>query len=100
MLSASLLLLGVAGCAVLASQVPFQQPSSLSNGPNSLLHLPGFSSFLDDIRKNASVPGISIGVVRLGADKQPVVQLATSGRKTEDGDGHDLTADVRPATSQ
>ena len=54
-----------------------------------------FDSFVDEIRRNASIPGISIGVVRLGEDKEPVVQLGSWGRKTEDGDGHDLTGDVR-----
>ena len=93
MLSAFLLALIAAEGAV-ATQVPLQPP------PLTPLHLtslasPEYTSFLEDIRKNASIPGLSVGVVRLGEDGEPVVQLASSGRKTEDGNGHDLTVDVR-----
>ena len=55
---------------------------------------PQLLSYVDEIRQNGSIPGISIGVVRLGENREAVVQLASSGRKTEAGNGHDLTTDV------
>ena len=79
---------------VSATQQPFTTPTAKLRQSDSLLS-PSFISFVDEIRKNGSIPGISIGVVRLGEDKEPVVQLAASGRKTEEGNGHDLTPDVR-----
>ena len=79
---------------VSATQQPFTAPTTKLRQPDSLLSAP-FLSFVDEIRQNGSIPGISIGVVRLGEDKEPFVQLAASGRKTEEGNGHDLTGDVR-----
>ena len=55
---------------------------------------PQLLSYVDEIRQNGSIPGVSIGVVRLGEDNEPIVQLVSSGRKTEAGKGHDLTPDV------
>ena len=77
----------------LATQQPFASPTTKLLQTDTLLSA-SFLSFVDEIRKNGSIPGISIGVVRLGEDKQPIVQLASSGRKTEGGNGHDLTPDV------
>ncbi|TBU36177.1 beta-lactamase/transpeptidase-like protein [Dichomitus squalens] len=54
----------------------------------------GLLSYVDEIRQNGTIPGISIGVVRLGENKEPIIQLASSGRKTEEGNGHDLTPDT------
>ena len=59
---------------------------------------PQLLSYVDEIRQNGSIPGISIGVVRLGENNEPIVQLAASGRKTEEGNGHDLTTDVCPCS--
>ncbi|EJF60227.1 beta-lactamase/transpeptidase-like protein [Dichomitus squalens LYAD-421 SS1] len=55
---------------------------------------PQLLSYVDEIRQNGTIPGISIGVVRLGKNKEPIIQLASSGRKTEEGNGHDLTPDT------
>ncbi|EIW63119.1 beta-lactamase/transpeptidase-like protein [Trametes versicolor FP-101664 SS1] len=61
---------------------------------------PAFHAFVDEVRENASVPGISVGVVRLSGDNtKPQVELASWGRKTEDGDANDLTTDAFLATS-
>ncbi|RPD64202.1 beta-lactamase/transpeptidase-like protein [Lentinus tigrinus ALCF2SS1-7] len=54
---------------------------------------PEFGGFIEEVMKNGSIPGISVGVVRLGEDKKPIVQLGSWGRKTEDGNGHDLSPD-------
>ena len=82
-------IIAVAGVVTLtvAFQTPLQAATSLFS--------PRFSSFIDEIRRNGSIPGISVGVVRLGEDKQPIVQLGSWGQKTEGGNGHDLTVDVR-----
>ena len=90
MLGTALLLQVLAAGIAAGTQVVLQPPPPLAS-----LASPEYNSFLDDVRRNASIPGVSVAVVRLGQDKEPVVQLATSGRKTEDGDGHDLTVDVR-----
>ncbi|PIL26205.1 hypothetical protein GSI_11960 [Ganoderma sinense ZZ0214-1] len=78
---------------VSATQQPFTAPTTKLRQTDSLLSA-SFISFVDEIRKNGSIPGISVGVVRLGEGKEPVMQLAASGRKTEEGSGHDLTADT------
>ncbi|KAH9855877.1 beta-lactamase/transpeptidase-like protein [Lenzites betulinus] len=50
------------------------------------------SIFVERILNGSAIPGVSLGVVRLNhTDKQPVVELAAWGRRTEEGDGHDLT---------
>ncbi|KAI0351246.1 beta-lactamase/transpeptidase-like protein [Trametes cingulata] len=74
-----------------ATQVPLGVAPSLSEDP---ILSPAFHAFVDELRKNSSIPGISVGAVRLGKDKKPEVYLASWGRKTEDGDGHDLTPDT------
>ncbi|KAI0334281.1 beta-lactamase/transpeptidase-like protein [Cubamyces sp. BRFM 1775] len=54
-----------------------------------------FLAFVEDLRQDMSIPGISLGVVRLADDGQPpATQFAAFGRKLEDGDGHDLTPDT------
>ncbi|KAJ3002538.1 hypothetical protein NUW54_g4980 [Trametes sanguinea] len=73
-----------------ATQIPLQQPT-ISHDP---ILSPEFLSFVDELRNNVSIPGISLGVVRLNDDKQPVTQLAAWGRKTEDADEDDLTTDA------
>ncbi|EJF60228.1 beta-lactamase/transpeptidase-like protein [Dichomitus squalens LYAD-421 SS1] len=49
---------------------------------------------MDEIRQNGTIPGISVGVVRLAENKEPIIQLASSGRKTEEGNGLDLSPDT------
>ena len=56
---------------------------------------PEWYAYIEQLRQNDSIPGISVGVVQIGEDKKPGVQLASWGRKTEEGDGHDMTPDVR-----
>ncbi|KAI0655708.1 beta-lactamase/transpeptidase-like protein [Cubamyces menziesii] len=54
-----------------------------------------FLTFVEELRQNTSIPGISLGVVRLaGESEEPITQFAAFGRKLEDGDGHDLTSDT------
>ncbi|KAI1795410.1 beta-lactamase/transpeptidase-like protein [Ganoderma leucocontextum] len=60
---------------------------------NGILSLE-WHAYIEQIRQNDSIPGISVGVVRVGEDKAPVMQLASWGRKTEEGDGHDMTPDT------
>ena len=55
---------------VSATQQPFTAPTAKLRRTDSLLSAP-FLSFVDEIRQNGSIPGISIGVVRLGEDKEP-----------------------------
>lgn len=57
---------------------------------------PEWHAYIEQLRQDDSIPGISIGVVRFEEGKEPDVQFASFGRKTEEGDGHDMTPDVRP----
>lgn len=86
------------GAALAAEQVPLQQPIELgatSTRSDGSILSPAFHAFVDELRKNASIPGISVGVVRLAGDNtKPQVELASWGRKTEGGDPNDLTTDV------
>ena len=82
--------------ACLATQEAFSLPDNNASKfrlTDTLLS-PQLLSYVDEIRQNGSIPGISIGVVRLGENNEPIIQLASSGRKTEAGNGHDLTTDV------
>ena len=56
---------------------------------------PEWHAYIEQLRQDDSIPGISVGVVRFGESKEPEVQFASFGRKTEEGDGHDMTPDVR-----
>ncbi|TFK90155.1 beta-lactamase/transpeptidase-like protein [Polyporus arcularius HHB13444] len=80
-----------------AGQAPLivQHPDPGSGWGPAETHLgsPDFIGFIEEVMRNGSIPGISLGVVRLGKDKEPIVQLGSWGRKTEDGDGHDLSPD-------
>ncbi|KAI0363941.1 beta-lactamase/transpeptidase-like protein [Pilatotrama ljubarskyi] len=89
-LIASLVLVAAATIAG-ATQVSLRVTPSASDNP---ILSPTFHSFVDELRKNTSIPGISIGAVRLGKDKKPQVYLASWGRNTEDGDADDLTPDT------
>lgn len=54
-----------------------------------------FLAYVEDLRQNASIPGTSLGIVRLaGENEEPVTQFAAFGRKLEESDGDDLTSDV------
>ncbi|OSC96792.1 beta-lactamase/transpeptidase-like protein [Trametes coccinea BRFM310] len=52
------------------------------------------SRFVEDVLNASTIPGLSMGVVRLDNVRQPVVELAAWGRRTEDGDRDDLTPDT------
>lgn len=74
--------------------MPLQLNATSSSSKESIFS-PDFRAFVEELRINASIPGISVGAVRLSGDgKTPQVELASWGRKTEEGDGHDLTPDV------
>ncbi|KAM5537317.1 hypothetical protein V8D89_009047 [Ganoderma adspersum] len=60
---------------------------------------PEWHAYIEQIRQNDSIPGVSIGVVRFGKDKNSEVQLASWGRKTEEGDGHGITSNAFLSTS-
>ncbi|CDO69943.1 hypothetical protein BN946_scf184836.g17 [Trametes cinnabarina] len=89
---------------VLATQERLQFPSILGTSrtaTSSVLRTSSdailsqeFLEFVHELRNNASIPGVSLGVVRLNGNKRPLAQVAAWGRKTEDGDGHDLTTDT------
>ncbi|KAI9067465.1 beta-lactamase/transpeptidase-like protein [Trametes sanguinea] len=55
---------------------------------------PDVSRFVEGVLNVSTIPGLSMGVVRLDDAKQPVVELAAWGRRTEDGGGIDLTPDT------
>ena len=97
-----ILLVGAATwSACLGTQEAFSLPDTNASKfrlTDTLLS-PQLLSYVDEIRQNGSIPGVSIGVVRLGEDSEPIVQLASSGRKTEEGDGRDLTPAVRSLIS-
>nr|VWO99815.1 Polyketide synthase [Ganoderma boninense] len=67
--------------------------------PSNAIVSPEWHAYIEQLRLNDSLPGISVGVVRFGEDKEPEVQLASWGRKTEEGDGHDMTPDAFLSTS-
>ncbi|KAI0632695.1 beta-lactamase/transpeptidase-like protein [Trametes polyzona] len=75
-----------------SSQVPLQVLTPGGFSDEAILS-PSFYSFVEELRKNKSIPGISVGAVRLAGDpgKEPRVHLLSWGRRTEDGDGNDLT---------
>ncbi|KAI0640979.1 beta-lactamase/transpeptidase-like protein [Trametes meyenii] len=79
---------------IFAAQVPLQPPVSLPQATRGPILSSDFYEFVEDVRDKAAIPGISVGAVRLGDGKQPITQVASWGRKTEDGDGHDLTPDT------
>ncbi|KAI0828035.1 beta-lactamase/transpeptidase-like protein [Trametes gibbosa] len=57
---------------------------------------PVVSVFVEGVLNQSTIPGVSMSVVRLSpVDKQPVVELAAWGRRTEGGDGNDLTPDTQ-----
>ena len=83
-------LAAAAAIAAHGSQVPlthFPEAGRPARRPSeTFLGSPEFDGFIEEIMKNGSIPGVSLGVVRLGEDRQPIVQLGSWGRKTEDGE--------------
>ncbi|EPS99303.1 hypothetical protein FOMPIDRAFT_114665 [Fomitopsis schrenkii] len=54
---------------------------------------PGLSQYITDLLTSAQIPGISLGVVH-ASGSDPDTELESWGRKTEDGDGNDLSPDT------
>lgn len=53
------------------------------------------SEFITGLIDASNIPGISLGVVHTSYDgEKPHIELKSWGRKTEDGDGNDLTSGV------
>lgn len=90
----SAFLLAFSAASSFGEQVPLQL-NTASPSPKGAILSSDFYAFVEELRINTSIPGISVGAVRLSGDgKPPQVELASWGRKTEEGDGHDLTPDV------
>ncbi|KAH9935178.1 beta-lactamase/transpeptidase-like protein [Epithele typhae] len=77
-----------------ADQIPLKTPNAPKSGKTKTIITPAVSDFVERILHVSSIPGLSMGVVRLGEDKQPVVELATWGNRTEEDNGADLTSDT------
>ncbi|KAI0350602.1 beta-lactamase/transpeptidase-like protein [Trametes cingulata] len=54
----------------------------------------GVSDFVKTLLDASTIPGVSMGVVRLASDNQPIVDLDAWGRRTEESDGNDLAPDA------
>ncbi|KAH9889349.1 beta-lactamase/transpeptidase-like protein [Cubamyces lactineus] len=52
------------------------------------------SHFVQEVLNSSTIPGLSLGVVRLADDKTPVVEFAAWGRQTEESAENDLTPDA------
>ncbi|KAI0326062.1 beta-lactamase/transpeptidase-like protein [Cubamyces sp. BRFM 1775] len=52
------------------------------------------SRFVQEVLNSSTIPGLSLGVVRLTDDKKPVVEFAAWGRQTEESAENDLTPDA------
>ncbi len=73
-------------------QVPFD---SISVGYHRVVITPQLSAYVKNALQTASIPGLSMGIVRLAEGRHlPAVELAAWGKQTEDADGEDLTPDV------
>ncbi|KAI0752773.1 beta-lactamase/transpeptidase-like protein [Daedaleopsis nitida] len=55
---------------------------------------PELSASIKGVLDKASIPGLSLGLVRLGDNRQPVIELTAWGRQTEDAEEDDLTPDA------
>ncbi|KAI0327940.1 beta-lactamase/transpeptidase-like protein [Cubamyces sp. BRFM 1775] len=55
---------------------------------------PAVSAFVESVLNSSTIPGISMGVVRLDQSRQPIVEVAAWGRQTEESEGHDLAPDA------
>lgn len=90
------LTLSLLGVAWLATAVdPLSGVATAAVLSPSTVITPDVSAFVESALNSSTIPGVTMGVVRLApVDKQPVVELAAWGRQTEEGDGHDLTPDA------
>ena len=77
--------------SVFAGQIPLHA-SPFDNG--KVLITPRLSAFVEDALEAASIPGLSMGVVRLDKNRGPIAEHGSWGRQTEDADGNDLTPEV------
>ena len=75
-----------------AQQIPLGYVASTIH-PKQVI-TPAISDYVEDVMKEAQIPGLSMGVVRLQLGKEPIVELANWGNRTEDDNGADLTSDV------
>ena len=73
-----------------------QQPFVGDNNDATLgtIITPAVSHFVSDVTRQAQIPGLSMGVVRLGADQEAIVELATWGNQTEEDNGEDMKPNV------
>ncbi|CCL99818.1 uncharacterized protein FIBRA_01842 [Fibroporia radiculosa] len=55
---------------------------------------PELSQFIEDLLKAANIPGVALGIVRLVGQDKPVVEFEAWGRRTEGGQGHDISFDT------
>ena len=68
-------------------------PRSTSDGGQVITS--ELSQYIADMLTSAEIPGISLGVVQTSSDTgNPAIELQSWGRKTDNGDGNDLTPDV------
>ncbi|KAL1945494.1 hypothetical protein VTO73DRAFT_2345 [Trametes versicolor] len=86
-------LLGIAWLTT-ATDFPSGVTAAAGLAPTTVI-TPDVSAFVEGVLNSSTIPGVTMGVVRLApADKQPVVELAAWGRQTEESDGHDLIPDA------
>ncbi|KAI0695190.1 beta-lactamase/transpeptidase-like protein [Cerioporus squamosus] len=73
-------------------QVPFHL---VPPGDRGVVITPHLSAYVKNVLETASIPGLSMGIVRLAqGTRTPVVELGAWGKQTEDSDGDDLTPDA------
>ncbi|KAI0767194.1 beta-lactamase/transpeptidase-like protein [Fomes fomentarius] len=74
----------------LANQLFLTPPTA----PNTLI-TPQVFAFVKDVLDKATIPGLSMGIVRLRSQSRfPDIQLATWGRRTEHAEDDDMTSDT------
>ncbi|KAI0774853.1 beta-lactamase/transpeptidase-like protein [Trametes elegans] len=76
------------------SYVQWYQTAQAARLPPAKVITADVSAFVEDVLATSTIPGVSMGVVRLGTDKQPATELAAWGRRKEESDGRDLTPDT------
>ncbi|EPS99304.1 hypothetical protein FOMPIDRAFT_1164237 [Fomitopsis schrenkii] len=77
------------------AQVPLQDITFQESKTKHAI-TPELSQYITDSLTSANIPGISLGVVHASGSNgdPPDIELGSWGRKTEDGDGNDLTPDT------
>ncbi|KAI0945939.1 hypothetical protein AcV7_010047 [Taiwanofungus camphoratus] len=81
-------------------QTPFNVRPSTTLSQNASQSTPGhvitpeLSAFIESTMERANVPGITLGVVHMSHSGAPHTELSAWGRKTEEGNGHDLAPDA------